>query len=164
MAELDDEQFDVMLRGFLKDSLAPQCGRSERHFRRYLSEGARSAWKQRTWLIGAFATGMAASVAFLWAAPMFRGTTPIPAPTQQIAVDSRNEPGVNASPMIPGVERVVQSHTTDEGVMLFNNETPVRVLHRRQLEQKRWLDQNQQIQTQQSVPEDELLFIKLPTY
>jgi hypothetical protein len=163
MAELDDEKLDAMLSGFLKDSLASQCGRSERHFRRYLNEGMRSVWRQRTWLLGAFVTGMAASVAILWAAPMLRGTAPAAVP-QIVDAGTKSQPDVNVTTVVPAVERVVQSHTTDEGVMLFGNDTPIRVLRRQQLEQTRWLDAQQKMQTKQSVPEDELLFIKMPTY
>jgi hypothetical protein len=66
--------------------------------------------------------------------------------------------------MIPAVERVVQSHTTDEGVVLFGNETPVRVLRRQGLQQTRWLNAQQQVQAEQTTPQDDLVFIRVPTY
>lgn len=161
MSERNDEQFDAMLSGFFKDSLEPHVGRSERYFRRYLDDTARAAWKQRTWLIGAFFTGMAASVAVLWASPLFRTiSVPSSVETRQVS-DSGDKP---VSPMLPSVERVVQSHTSDEGVMMLGGDTPVRVLRRRGTEQMRWLDERQQVQAEQVTPRDDIVFIKVPTY
>ena len=72
MPELDEEQLDAMLHTFFAKSLDPQHGRAEWSFRRYLKDTRQVAWKQRTRLIGAFVTGMAASIAVLWASPLFR--------------------------------------------------------------------------------------------
>jgi hypothetical protein len=160
MSQLDEEQFDAMMGGFFKDALNPQLGRSERTFRRHLNEALRSAWRQRTWVIGAFATGMAASVAMLWAVPAFRTASPSPAPAGMVSQASTGSNGAT----IPEVERVVQSHTTDEGVMVLGDDTPVRVLHRQRLEQTRWLNDPQHARQEQGVPQDEMVFIKMPTY
>jgi hypothetical protein len=164
MSERDDEQFDAMLSGFLKNSLDPQRGRSEWNFRRYLNDASRNAWKQRTWLIGAFFTGMAASVAMLWASPLFRTAAPTGGQVAVSSVDKTQTNSTNHQTIVPAVERVVQSHTTDQGIMLFGDDTPVRVLRRQRLEQTRWLNGQQQIESQQTVPQEELLFIKMPTY
>ncbi|HSU69385.1 MAG TPA: hypothetical protein VLJ39_21040 [Tepidisphaeraceae bacterium] len=162
MSERNDEQFDAMLGGFFKDSLEPHVGRSERYFRRYLDDAARAAWKQRTWLIGAFFTGMAASVAMLWASPLFRAiSAPSGTETRQVSDSGEKAP---PSPMLPAVERVVQSHTTDEGVMVLGGDTPVRVLRRHGTEQTRWLDERQKVQAEQVTPRDDLVIIKMPTY
>jgi hypothetical protein len=59
---------------------------------------------------------------------------------------------------------VAQSHLTDEGVMMLGDDTPVRVLHRQRLEPTRWPNDRQQMQEEQGQPQDELVFIKLPTY
>lgn len=160
MSRRDEEQFDAMLSGFFKDSLEPQLGRAERSFRRHLNDTLANAWRQRTWVIGAFMTGMAASVALLWAGPLFRAASPGPTPSASVSP-------VNAGPdsaIVPAVERVVQSNTTDEGVMVFGNDTPVRVLHRQSVENTRRLDDRQQVHEEQGPPEDEFVFIKMPTY
>lgn len=159
MSRHDEEQFDAMMSGFFKDSLDPQLGRSERSFRRHLNDTIRNAWKQRTWLMGAFVTGMAASVALLWAGPLFRAASP--APTQNEFSQGIGGP---TNTIVPAVERVVQSHTTDEGVMVFGNDTPVRVLHRQSSENTRRLDGQQQVHEEQGPPQDEFVFIKMPTY
>src|SRR5215469_6977148 len=72
MAEPDEEQLDAMLRGFLGETLNPKLGAAERHFRQHLEAEKRIAWRQRSWLIGAFISGIAASVAVLWASPLFK--------------------------------------------------------------------------------------------
>lgn len=161
MSERDDEQFDAMMSGFFRDALDPQLGRSERSFRRHLNDMLRSAWRQRSWVIGAFATGMAASVAMLWAVPLLRGPSPVAAPT---GVVSRGGNDVQPETVVPAVERVVQSHTTDEGVIVLGDDTPVRVLHRRQMEQTRWLNDPRHAHEEQGTPQDEMVFIKMPTY
>jgi hypothetical protein len=166
MSELDDEQLDAMLQGFFARSLDPQKGRAEWSFRRYLKDTRQVAWRQRTWLLGAFVTGMAASIAMLWASPIFRVVTPGTSPSTNIVADSNGPQSDHpVSPtIVPSVERVVQSHTTDQGIMLFGDDTPIRVFRRQQLKQKQWLDSRQQIQAEQTTPQDELVFIKMPTY
>ena len=161
MSERDDEQFDSMLSGFFKETLDPQRGRAERGFRRHLDEAARSAWRLRTWVIGAFATGMAASVAMLCAGPLFRAamTPSSPAPNSIVASGDKSN-----LPVLPNIERVVQTHTTDEGVMVLGDDTPVRVLRRQRLDQTRWTDDRHDVQQEQTTPQDEWVFIKMPTY
>jgi len=164
MSELDDEQLDAMLQGFFAKSLDPQQGRAEWSFRRYLKDVRQVAWRQRTWLLGAFITGMAASIAMIFATPLFQAAAPS-ANTVTVSENNGSQGDRHTSPtIVPSVERVVQSHTTDQGIILFGDNTPVRVLRRQQLKQKQWLDARQQIQAEQTTPQDELVFIKMPTY
>ena len=150
-----------MLSGFFRDALDPQLGRSEHGFRSYLKELSRAAWRLRTWAIGAFATGMAASVAALWAGPLFWSASP----TSNAPAAHVSEANTGSTPAeLPAIERVVQSHVTDEGVMMLGDDTPVRVLHRQRLEQTRWLNDRQQVREEQGTPQDEMVFIKMPTY
>lgn len=159
MSERDDEQFDAMLSGFFEETLDPQLGRAERGFRRHLDDAARSAWRLRSWVIGAFATGMAASVAMLWAVPLLTSTNP-GAPTSSVRVAEGNPP----SQVVPNVERVVQTNTTDEGVMVLDNDTPVRVLRRQQVDQTGPANGPGNTQAERAAPQDEWVFIKMPTY
>lgn len=159
MSERDDEQFDAMLSGFFQETLEPQRGRAERGFRRHLDEAARSAWRLRTWVIGAFATGMAASVAMLWAIPLISSDNSGSSNSSVHVAEGKPAPEV-----IPNVERVVQTHTTDEGVMVLGDDTPVRVLRRQQLDQTRWTNDRHDVQQEQTTPQDEWVFIKMPTY
>jgi hypothetical protein len=159
MSLQEEEQFDAMLSGFFKGALDPQLGRSERSFRRHLNDALGSAWRQRTWLIGAFMAGVAASVAMLWAGPLFRAALP----SSSVESVSRANSGFTQT-AVPAVERVVQSHTTDEGVMMLGNDTPVRVLRRQRIENTRRLDEQQQVHEERGTPEDEFVFVKVPTY
>lgn len=145
------------MSGFFRDALDPQLGRSERNFRRHVKDTLRSVWQQRTWLVGAFVTGMAASVAMLWAGPLFRVASPASATNQVVSK------GDQPASVIPAVERVVQSQTTDEGVMMLGDD-PVRVLRRQRIENTRRMDDQKRIHEEQGTPEDEFVFIKLPTY
>jgi len=159
MAERDDEQLEALLRQFLSDELDGRLGRSERHFRQYLSAVAATAWRQRAWLIGAFISGMAASVAVLWAAPLLRH--------QQHPQAGESSSRANRAPManvVPAaMEQFVQSRTTDEGIIMVGD-APVRVVHRQALERTRWLDAPGKVRAEQLTPRDDLMFIKLPTY
>jgi len=155
MPELNDEQLDNLLGDCLKESLDPQQGRAEAHFRQYLRGEARIAWKQRAWLIGAFVGGMAASVAVLWAAPWFHAADP---GTQRSTISQKTDPQL----IPPAVQRVVNSQTIYEGVLVLDD-TPVRVLRRRAVERTRWFDGNERVQSEQITPKDDLVFIKLTT-
>src|SRR5690348_4147102 len=140
MPKLSDEQLDNLLGDCLKESLDPQQGKAEAYFRQYLRGGARFAWKQRSWLIGAFVGGMAASVAALWAAPWFRAAD---SGTQRPTVAQAN---VDAQLIAPAVQRVVNSQTIDEGVLVLDDDTPVRVLRRRAIERTRWFTGDDKVQ------------------
>jgi len=157
MAEPDEEQLDAMLRGFLGETLNPKLGAAERHFRQHLEAEKRIAWRQRSWLIGAFISGIAASVAVLWAAPVFHHDS---TPPKQIAVKPSDSDPVAR----PVIERLVSSRTSDEGVMMLDDDTPVRVYHRQAIEQTRWFDEHEQMTAQELSPRDDVVFVKLVTY
>lgn len=157
MPELNDEQLDALLGESLAASLDPQQGKAEACFRERLKRDRRAAWKQRAWLIGAFAGGVAASVAMLCAAPWFRAADPRPGhPT----VSQGSEPAL----IPPAMQRTVQSQTIDEGVVVLDDDTPVRVLHRRVLERTRWFDGQEKVRAEQVTPRDDVVLIKLITY
>lgn len=162
MPELNDQQLDALLGEFLNDSLEVQRGRAEQHFRRYLQGEVRVAWKQRTWLMGAFLSGMAASVAALWAAPLFRAPHGLERSPQSNLAGAQ-EPIIAARPIPPAMQRVVQSQTIDEGVLVLDNNTPYRVLRRRAIERTRWFNDQAKVQHEQVTPRDDLIFIKLTT-
>lgn len=164
MQKLNDTEFDAMFRQYLSAELDVHQGRSQGHFRRYLDDVSRAAWKRRNWLIGAFITGMAASVAMLCGSPLFHFSTPAASPPRGNAVasvDSGGEPPVSVT---PALERIVQSRTTDEGVVLLGEDAPFRVLRHQSIEQEKWFDQRQNIRAQQVTPREDLVFIKMPTY
>lgn len=157
MRERDDEQLEALLKDFFSEALDGQRGRAELHFRRYLDQAMRTAWRQRTWLIGAFATGLAASVAALWASPLFHVTTQSPhaAPGGAFAQQTA---------LVPAMEQVVHSRMIDEGVVMLDDNTPVRVLRRHSLEQTRWFDEHAAVKAQKVIPRDDLTLIRLTTY
>lgn len=160
MAETNEEQVDLMLRDFLAETLNPKLGSAERHFRQHLEAQRRAAWRQRAWLIGAFISGIAASVAVLWASPLFKtmgsGTrSPI------VKTDGRLP---DANLIHPVAEQVIQTRTTDEGVFMLDDNTPVRVVHRQSLEKTKYLDRDDGRPAQTVRPKDDLVLIKLTTY
>src|SRR4051812_11642836 len=132
MPEQDDEQFDAMLAGFFSGALDGQVGRAEQSFRQHLKAESRLAWRTRSFLIGAFGAGLAASVAVLWATPMFHGQ-PAVAPAVSLSETQKIAPAL----FHPVVERVVDSHTSDEGVIMLDDETAVRVYRRKAIERTR---------------------------
>ena len=157
MSESEKDPLDAMLSEYYRDSLAGQQGKSEQGFRAYVARESREAWKRRNWLIGAFASGLAASVAALWALPLLRQE-----PSRTGVVDPSG--ATNTAMISPAIERVVQSQTQDDGVIMLDDQTPVRVLHRRGIEKTRWFDQRQAVQAEQTAPRDDLVFVKLKTY
>ena len=157
MRERDDEQLEVLLKEFFSEALDGQRGRAELHFRRYLDQAMRAAWRQRTWLIGAFGTGLAASVVALWASPLLRVVPQTPH-------DASSGTFAQQASLAPAVEQVVNSRTVDEGVVMLDENTPVRVLRRRSVEQTRWFDEHAVVKAQKVTPRDDLTLIRLTTY
>ena len=159
MPEQDDKQLDATLADFFRGALDGQCGRSESFFRQHLKAESRLAWRTRSFLIGAFGAGLAASVAVLWASPVFRaGATPRPSITGDL------KPSVDSSLVQPVVEHWVDSRTSDEGVIMLDDETPVRVLRRQAIEQTRYYDEHDAVRSQEVTPRDDLVLMKLTTY
>jgi len=162
MTEQDDPEFDATLRAFFHDALDGRRGGAEQAFRRHVKAEARGAWRTRGLLIGAFASGLAASVAVLWATPMFHA-----AESSRPVVASGSGGGDAAlagGGMVPVMERVVNSRTSDEGVMMLDEETPVRVYRRQAVERTRWFDENDSVRRQEVTPRDDLVLMKLTTY
>lgn len=158
MPEQDDQQLDAALAEFFHGALDGQRGRSESSFRQHLKAESKLAWRTRSFLIAAFGAGLAASVAVLWASPVFRaGTTPRPQRADET-------PRVDPSLVHPVVERWVDSRTSDEGVIMLDDETPVRVLRRQAIEQTRYYDEHDTVQSQEVTPRDDLVLMKLTTY
>jgi hypothetical protein len=161
MSEPDDQQLDAVLKGFLCEALDGQRGRAEQSFRRQvMSETApRSRWRLNAWMIGSFGFGaaVAASMAVLWASPLLHTTQP------------RGEAGprpltTTAASIPPAIEQVVQSQLVDEGTMVLEGGTPVRVFRRQGVEQTRWFGRDAKVRAQEIVPQDDVVFIKLTTY
>ncbi len=104
---------------------------------------------------------MAASVAVLWATPLFHG----PALRSRQVLETHEVQPADALPRaLPAITRVVQSHTTDEGIVVADDNTPFHVVRRRQIEQTRWLDGQHNVQAEQVTPQDDLVYVKVPTY
>ena len=157
MPEQDEQRIDATLAEFFRGALDGQRGRSEAAFRQYLKGESKLAWRTRSFLIAAFGTGLAASVAVLWASPIFHA-----APTPRTFVEKSNQ--VDPAIVHPVVEHIVDSRTSDEGVIMLDEETPVRVLRRQAVEQTRYYDEHYQVQSQEVTPRDDLVLMKLTTY
>src|SRR6476646_1775647 len=76
MPEQDEQKLDATLAEYFRGSLDGQRGRSEAAFRQYFKGESKLAWRTRSFLIGAFGAGLAASVAVLWASPIFHISSP----------------------------------------------------------------------------------------
>lgn len=157
MSEDDDREFDEMLTDFLARELDPRLGGSERRFRRFLQSTAAAARTRRAWLIGAFAAGLAASVAALWATPLFRSIDSV-RPTGPVISEARAD-----APVQPVIERFVSSQTSDEGILLLDDGTPVRVYHRRTTERTSWIDDHNAVHSEAD-PSDALVLVPVRTY
>ena len=62
------------------------------------------------------------------------------------------------------VEQDVQSQTFDDGAVMMDGDTPVRVLRRRDLQRMRWFDDSQKLQGEQVAPQDHLVYVQMKTY
>jgi len=158
MPEQDEQKLDATLAEFFRGALDGQRGRSEAAFRQYLRGESKLAWRTRSFLIGAFGAGLAASVAVLWASPIFHTNASV-----RTVVDNSTNP-IDPAIVHPVVERLIDSRTSDEGVIMLDEETPVRVLRRQTIERTRYYDEYDAIQSQEVTPRDDLVLMKLTTY
>jgi hypothetical protein len=158
MPEQDEQKLDATLAEFFRGALDGQRGRSEAAFRQYLRGESKLAWRTRSFLIGAFGAGLAASVAVLWASPIFHTNASV-----RTVVDNSTNP-IDPAIVHPVVERLIDSRTSDEGVIMLDEETPVRVLRRQTIERTRYYDEHDAIQSQEVTPRDDLVLMKLTTY
>src|SRR6185312_6568307 len=129
---------------FFHGSLDGQRGRSESFFRHHLKTESRLAWRTRNFLIGAFGAGLAATVAALWATPILH---PSPRPNIVSNLQQMDLPTANPDLIHPVIEHVVNSRTRDEGVMMLDDDTPVRVFRRQAVERTRYFDEHDSVQS-----------------
>jgi hypothetical protein len=162
--EMNDPQ-DMVVREYLSAQLDGQVGRAEARFRRFLVEQQHASARPhsfrlpnrfRGWTLGLLGTALAASLAALWAGPSLRHVTPgnlgqaiVPAVTPV------------SNPIL--VEQDVQSQTFDDGTIMADDHTPVRVLRRRDVQRTRWFDKDQKLQGEQLAPEDHVVYVHVRT-
>ena len=158
MPEQDEQKLDATLAEYFRGTLDGQRGRSEAAFRQHLRAESKLAWRTRSFLIGAFGAGLAASVAVLWASPIFH----LNSPDKRTFVG--NPPNPVDSSIVPVVEHLIDSRTSDEGVIMLDEQTPVRVLRRQAIERTRYYDEHDTVQSQEVTPRDDLVLMKLTTY
>ena len=168
MGESDDQQLDAELEAFFREALDGQRGRAERAFRRHLAAQpprAINGWKRNVWMIGSFGFGaaVAASVAVLWASPLLHLDG---RPGHDFADRPQNPtPPITRTAFIPpAVEQDVQSQLVDEGTMVLGDQTPVHVYRRRQIERTKYFGRDAKVLSEQVVPQDDVIFIKLTTH
>lgn len=171
MVELENntspEPHEVMLREHLAYTLDSQLGRSEARFREYLKETEELPLARRVlrfptrpsgWAMGIAGAAFAASLGALWAGPSLQHVLPAPA---AVSVTPSNTTAVS-DPLL--VEQDVQSQTFDDGTIMLDGKTPVRVLRRRDVERTRWFDHDRKLQGEQVVPQDHVVYVHVKTY
>jgi hypothetical protein len=158
-----------LVREYLATELEPQAGRAEAKFRQMLaqrgsavSQTARRGWgfpnRFTGWSLGLVGTALAASLGALWAGPSLRQAAP--------TTPGTNVPMVQRPQVINPiyVEQRTDSQMFDDGTFMTPDNTPIRVLHRRDMERTRWFDKDQKLTGEQVVPEDHVVYVKLKTY
>jgi hypothetical protein len=175
MADWNEEQLDLphetLVREYLSAELDGQTGRAEARFREMLArrhaEQASQSYRLpgffRGRMLGLVGAALAASLAGLWAGPALRQMVPSSPPTGG-PVNVSPTPGVRPVSDGPFVEQTVQSQTFDDGTFLDEESNPVQILRRRDVEQTRWFNGKQQLQAQEVVPSDHVVYVKLKTY
>lgn len=161
-----NEPHDLVVREYLSAELDGQVGKAEARFRQMLSQQQPPAPVHRNrfrfphrfegWTMGLIGTALAASLAALWAGPSLRQVTPehhdVTAPIHTTPVN-----GVL-------VEQDVQSQTFDDGTFMADDNTAVRVVRRRDLQRTRWFDQDKNLQGEEVVPQDHVVYVHVKTY
>jgi hypothetical protein len=163
-----DPAHETAVRQYLASQLEPQTGRAELRFRQFLVEQKSSASSAKQsafrlpnrfggWTLGIIGAALAASLAALWAGPSLKPVTPSESNSvAPIVTTPVNNPAF--------VEQDVQSQAFDDGTVMADGNTPVRVLRRRDTQRTRWFDQNENLQGEQVVPQDHVVYVPVKTY
>jgi hypothetical protein len=161
-----DPSHEALVQDYLSTKLDTQAGRAEARFRQFLAQEKPPVSDKRNvfhlpnrfkgWTFGIAGAALAASLGALWAGPSL--TTVVPG-------GSNGGAPINVTPVNNGfIEQEVHSQTFDDGTFLTDGDTPVRVLRRRDLERTRWFDQNENLQGEQVVPQDHVVYVRMKTY
>jgi hypothetical protein len=144
MPDLNDDQFDAMLREHLSRELDGQLGRA----------GAALHRPQRRYTPRFAAWGALAAAAVL-AVVLLRPRQPVLAPVQ---------PSAAVAAAATAVEYQIDSQSIDQGTIFLDNDTPARRYVQRRIETARWIDPLTHAQMEFSVPHDEVLLVGLNSY
>jgi hypothetical protein len=172
MSEVTQNQLDpaheTAVRAYLASQLEAQTGRAELRFRQFLAQQKSPAGRANQptlrlpnrfggWTLGIIGAALAASLAALWAGPSLKPITP--------AGTNGSTPIITTPVNNPAfIEQDVQSQTFDDGTMMTDGNTPMRVLRRRDTQRTRWFDQNENLQGEQVVPQDHVVYVPVKTY
>lgn len=183
----DYARLDATMRRFLGEQLDGQLGRARRAFesqvaRRSATSRPRRATRSRLWVIGLAGAGaaMAASLAAVWAVPMFGGggggggkkssSTAIVDAVPPPAYTPSSRPGEksadNTSPAAFDWEPVRQVNTTavrDEGTLVVDG-APARVVKSVSTERMEWFDPERNVRVETTVPQERVMLIGIDTY
>jgi hypothetical protein len=174
-------RLDATLRRFLSTELDGQLGRARTAFEAHVARPAathrpRRATRSRLWVIGLAGAGaaMAASLAAVWAVPMFGGKRPsstmvvdVVQPPQPHAPSSR--PGErsagNASPAIDWepVRQVSTTAVRDGGTLVVGG-APARVVKSVSTERIEYFDPGRNVRVETTVPQERVMLIGVDTY
>jgi len=166
----NDEPHEMLMRDYLSDQLDGKLGGAETLFRQFLAQEqepsapiSRNTFhisnRFRGWTFGVVGAALAASLAALWAGPTLQPIAPRP---PGIVSPEPGLPTLVNGPIV--VEQDVQSQTFDDGAVMMDGDTPVRVLRRRDLQRTRWFDDSQKLQGEQVAPQDHLVYVQMKTY
>ena len=141
MPDLNDDQFDAMLREYLSRELDDQMSRAGAAFER----------SQRHYVLR-FATWGSLAAAAVIGAILLRPHQPVPAPVQPTGA------------VATMVEYRLDSQTIDQGTVFLDEDTPMRQYVERQIETARWVDPVTHDQMELTVPHDQIVLVGLYTY
>jgi hypothetical protein len=176
-------RLDETLRHFLAAELDGQLGRARSAFEAHAARSGRPATfarfhprrttRARLWAIGLAGAGaaMAASLAAVWAVPMFgkkSSTTafvsPVPTPTSPSSKPAELTP-IRTSAEIDWhqLRQVDTSKVVDQGTLVVGG-APARVVKSVSTERTEWFDPERNIHVETSVPQERVMLIGIDTY
>jgi hypothetical protein len=144
MQDMNDDNFDLLLREHLSAELDGQLGRAPAAFAR-----SSRRWPWRAVVIGAAGLAAAAILAIALMRPDAVQTTPTPPSAQAKAIPAEYE---------------LAWRTIDRGTVFLDEETPVRNYLRQQVEIVRWKDPETGQVIEVSVPHEQTMLVGLNTF
>jgi hypothetical protein len=144
MQDLNDDNFDTLLRDHFARKLNGQLGKAQAALGR---EHRARRWRRASVAGLAMAAAIAGFVLLRPSAPPANVVPPV-ATASDISV--------------PG-EYEMSWQTIDQGTVFLDEDTPMRRLLRRGVEQVRWIDPATQASVEYTVPHDEIVLVALNT-
>ena len=162
MSDPNRDRLDELLGGHFACELDGQRGRAERHFLHVASHASPSRRQTAWWAAWGSIAAAAACAAVVWTMPGLWQRGPI-APVVERDGDAVSPIAAIEDDLVE-LRRTLVWQTLDEGMLVVDDDTPLRKVRLQSLERVQWYDRKNQALVEATVPKEEVIFVGMQTY